>query len=162
MSDTHEAPDDAHVSMRHKLRHPTVEMTSVIRRVAQLEPRTQYFYGSDVSGYVLNLAAGIDISPVMEMTSFSTAFPTSIQLAGPLLKDLGRQITVYNNTTPGVVGSPHIAVFRQVMDVKGRNTEGVTSPQPTPPTIAYICTWADISFPTRDLPFVIADVARTG
>ncbi len=143
-------------------------MTSVLRRVAQQNPHTQYFYGSDVSGYVLNPSSGIEITPVMEMSQFITAFYTDasasrVNLPGLLLKDLGRQITVYDNTTPGVVGSPHIAIFRQVMNVTGRNTEGVVSPQPSPPTIAYICTWVDDSVsPTRSNPFVFADVARTG
>ena len=134
-------------------------MTSVLRRVAQQNPQTQYFYGNSVDAYVLDLAAGIAITPVMEMTQFTAAFDL-ITLTGPLLKDLGRQITVYNNSTVGVVGSPHIAIFRQVMDVNGPDTEGVVSPQPIPPTIAYICTWVDT--PSRGAPYVLSDVARTG
>jgi hypothetical protein len=100
----------------------------------------------------------------MEMTAFVTAFATdpgsSVTLNASLLKDLGRQITVYNNSTSGVVGSPHIAIFRQVMSVSGLNTEGVVSPQdPMAPTMAYICTWVD---GIRMAPFVVAEVARTG
>lgn len=134
-------------------------MTSVLRRIAQMEPRTQYFYGNSVDGYVLDPASGIEISPVMEMTDFDTAFfdasSSPVTLTGPLLKDLGRQITVYDNSTAGVVGSPHIAIFRQVMDVNGLNTEGIASP----PMIAYICTWVD---GVRPAPYVLSDVARTG
>ena len=140
-------------------------MTSVLRRIAQQEPRTQYFYASGpVAAYVLDPASSIAISPVMEMTAFVTAFATdpgsSVTLNASLLKDLGRQITVYNNSTSGVVGSPHIAIFRQVMSVSGLNTEGVVSPQdPMAPTMAYICTWVD---GIRMAPFVVAEVARTG
>ena len=135
-------------------------MTSVLRRVAQQNPQTQYFYGSSIDAYILDPASTIAITPVMEMTQFATAFPASITLDGPLMKDLGRQITVYDNSTAGVVGSPHIAIFRQVMNVNGLNTEGVVSPQdPLAPTIAYICTWVDA---TRDPPYVLANVARTG
>ena len=140
-------------------------MTSVLRRVAQQNPQTQYFYcNGSVQSWILNVSAGIAIAPVMEMAQFTAAF-SSNALAGPLLKDLGRQITVYDNSTAGVVGSPHIAIFRQVMDVNGLNTEGVVSPQPVPPaaqTIAYICTWVDVSLSPRSQPYVLADVARTG
>ena len=138
-------------------------MTSVLKRVAQQGPRTQYFYTSaPVDGIILVPESGVTITPVMEKTQISNGFTYNI-LPGPLLKDLGRQITVYDNTTPGVVGSPHIAIFRQVMDVNGAFTEGVISPQPIPPipqTIAYICTW--VSSTALDPPFILAEVARTG
>ncbi len=99
-----------------------------------------------------------DVSNAFLSAPVPTAYPV-----GSLLKDLGRQITVYDPTIPG---SPHIAIFRQVMLVNGQNVEGIptlTPPGPpyTPPnSFAYICTWLDGS--GRGAPFVLAEVARTG
>jgi len=132
-------------------------MTSVLRRYAQLEPRTQYFsVFSDVSGYTL--VEGANSSPVMTIAAFNAAFSptytggTSFQ-AGFLLKDLGRQVTVYTTSPPG---SAHVAVFRQVMQVNGPvGNEGVSNTATN--NIAYICTWEDGSG-----TYQAAYVARTG
>jgi len=124
-------------------------MTSVLRRYAQIEPRIQYFTPLDVvPGCVLNGSAAS--SPVMDISGFQSAFDCSAsQFDGThLLKDLGRQITVYNSN---VAGDPHVALFRQVMEVNGPNREGIST------NIAYICVWAD-----GGTEFSPAPVARTG
>jgi hypothetical protein len=144
-------------------------MTSVLRRYAQMDPRTQYFFvlSSPVPCYV-NESTSINTSQLMTITDVSNAFlATTPQLpdytTGNLLKDMGRQITVYD---PTIAGSPHIAIFRQVMLVNGFNVEGIPNSNNQPPpfvptnSFAYICTWVDDS--GRPPPFVLADVARTG
>jgi len=127
-------------------------MTSVLRRFAQIEPRIAFFTVlDDVTGYTLDVSGSS--SPVMTNTAFNAAFTDTPSLFGLgwLLKDLGRQITVYDPTTPG---SAHVAIFRQVMQVRGApGNEGISS------NIAYICTWEDGSGVYGYAP---APVARTG
>ena len=142
-------------------------MTSVLKRYAQMDPRTQYFLALDSVPCYVDNSTSINISRLMTRSDVSTAFllmpvPAAYPV-GSLLKDLGRQITVYD---PAIPGSPHIAIFRHVMLVNGLNVEGIptlTPPGPpyTPPnSFAYICTWVDA--PGRPAPFVLAEVARTG
>ena len=126
-------------------------MTSVLKRPAQLNQRTVFFNVlGNTPGYILNPI--FPSSPIMQHTAFTAAYePSTVTFAptGFLLKDLGRQITVYDPTTPG---SAHIAVFRQVMQVFGPpGNEGVSA------NIAYICTWEDGSG-----AYAVAPVARTG
>jgi len=130
-------------------------MTSVRRRFAQIEPRIAFFIAlDDVSGYTVKTNFPPP-SPIMTVVDFTAAFDVSASEfhvtfpTGYLLKDLGRQITVYD---PTIVGSPHIALFRQVMQVSGPlGNEGVST------KIAYICTWEDGSG-----AYQVAAVARTG
>jgi hypothetical protein len=127
-------------------------MTSVLRRYAQIEPRIQYFSVfplSTVDGWTLN--TNKVASPLMDISSFLVSFTNTPAKFNDfyLLKDLGRQITVYNTT---IVGDPHVAVFRQVMQVNGPGIEGISS------NIAYICVWTAGLNPS----FVAAPVARTG
>jgi len=103
----------------------------------------------DVPGYTLK--PNFISNPIMPITTFNGAFTATPATftSGNLLKDLGRQITVYDPTTPG---SAHIALFRQVMQVIGpAGNEGVST------NIAYICTWEDGSG-----AYAVAPVARTG
>jgi hypothetical protein len=136
-------------------------MTSVLRRYAQIEPRTQFFYVlGEISGYI-NTSTSIPTSSLMSLQDVNSAFlgqvqfPPSVIYPFTLLKDLGRQITVFD---PTIVGSPHVALFRQVMIVNGINVEGIPT-QSTP--FVYICTWIDAT-PGGHIPFNVADVARTG
>ena len=123
-------------------------MTSVLRRYSQLEPRTKYLAVlADCSGYTLDVnALG---SPLMDVSSFtlSYSFTTTLTVPG-LLQDLGRSVTVYD---PAITGSPHIAVFRQVMIVQGPGYEGISG------QTAYICTWSD-----GNSIFPAQPVVRTG
>lgn len=129
-------------------------MTSVLRRYAQLDPRTQYFYTNGTTlGYVDSSSNNITVSSLMTIGDVSAAFVTPITLNTNLLKDLGRTITVYDPANNNM----HIAIFRQVMVVNGLNVEGI--PNGTG-KFCYICTWVDS--PSRGNPFVLADVARTG
>lgn len=127
-------------------------MTSVLRRYAQIEPRIQYFSVfplSTVSGWKLNTNA--TASSLMDASSFVAAFTNTPNTFSDyyLLKDLGRQITVYNQN---IVGDPHVAILRQVMQVNGPGQEGISS------NIAFICVWTDGLNPV----FLAAPVARTG
>ena len=120
-----------------------------MKRYAQIDQRIMFFrtFGTCI-GYTLNTNS--TSSPIMTDDDFIAAF-TATASFGPnlLLKDLGRQITVYDTTVPG---SAHIAIFRQVMEVLGPLDEGIST------NIAYICTWGDGSGGV----FAVAPVARTG
>jgi len=127
-------------------------MTSALRRYAQIEPRVQYFSVLTmypIDGWLLTPTKAS--SPIMDVSSFVAAFTDTpnVFTGTCLLKDLGRQITVYD---PSITGSPHVALFRQVMEVNGPGQEGISS------NIAYICVWTDGINPT----FLTAPVARTG
>jgi len=74
--------------------------------------------------------------------------------AHSLLKDLGRQITVYDAAQ---VGYPHVAVFRQVLYIDQNaslETEGIGDK-----VIFYVCVWAQQS---EGATFVTSSVVRTG
>ena len=113
-------------------------MTSVLRRYAQIDPRSQNIIVlSDCSGRIYDPAANIPSSPVMPKSDFLNAYPNkAIFLNGQLLKDLGRSINVYD---PAYSNNLY-QIFRQVMWISGtRGTgrfEGVTN------QIAYVCTWS--------------------
>lgn len=137
-------------------------MTSALRHYSLIDMRTRnYIVIADCSGYVLN--EGFSCSSLMELTDFNDAFdPVEESLsAGFLLKDLGRQITVYDNTTSGIVGSPHVAIFRQVMVMYGLDTEGINT---TGINTFYICIWLDeaLGSAANDFGFTLAQVARLG
>jgi len=86
----------------------------------------------------------------MDVSSFQLSFSANVTITTPgLAQDLGRSVTVYN---PAITGSPHIAIFRQVMLVNGPGYEGISG------TTAYICTWSDNQFGT----YPVQAVARTG
>ena len=124
-------------------------MTSVLRRYAQLEPRTKYFTVlSDCSGYTLN--SNSLSTPLMDVSSFVATYTNTVNFTYPSgqLQDLGRSITVYDSA---ITGSPHIAVFRQVMLVNGPGIEGISGIR------AYICTWSD-----GNTMYEAANVARVG
>jgi len=123
-------------------------MTSVLRRYSLIEPRIKFFtVVTDCSGYTLN--SGAVSGPLMDYASFAAAYTQTASFgASTLLQDLGRAITVYD---PTIVGSPHIAIFRQVMLVNGPDIEGINS------NIGYICVWSDGN-PTYEACIV----ARTG
>ena len=124
-------------------------MTSVLRHYAQMEPRIKYFIVfADCSGYTLN--ANAISNPLMSLSSFQSAYTATTTIMTPgLAQDLGRSVTVYN---PAVTGSPHVAVFRQVMMVNGPGIEGVSN------TTAYVCTWSDNQFGV----YPVQAIARTG
>jgi len=89
--------------------------------------------------------------PLMTITNFSAAFPTTGTFStGSLLQDLGRYIVVYDPTMPG---SPHVAKFRQVMYMSGEDKEGQN-----PSNNTYVCVWQD--YPSRGYGPIT--VARTG
>jgi hypothetical protein len=138
-------------------------MTSVLRHHSLIDVRTRNFILlADCFGYVLN--DGFTCSSLMERSDFDDAFDNFVVDAsdGILFKDLGRQITVYDNTTPNVTGSPHVAVFRQVMVMRGIDQEGIDPAGST--QIFYICVWLDKATETGSnaLGFRLAEVARLG
>ena len=122
-------------------------MTSVLRRYAQIDPRSQNIIVlTDCSGRTFNAAANIPSAPVMPKNNFINAYPyTTVFLNGNLLKDLGRSINVYDPNNSNNL----YQVYRQVMLISGPigtgGYEGVTS------KIAYICTWSADGYGQADL-----------
>ena len=101
-------------------------MTSVLSSYAQIAGRSKFFVvldldeGDDITGYVVNsLRTVTTLDPA---ASSANRDDTVDVPAGSLLKDLGAQIVVYSSTLPG---SPHTAVYRQVIRVNGQLSEGV-------------------------------------
>ena len=141
-------------------------MTSVLRKYSQIDPRLAYYLvlGNDISGLPMPMWRTITngtTSTLMSVSEFTsnliedTASPISPKV-GDLLKDLGRQITVYDPTVPGY---PHIALFRQVLYIDQSlttQTEGIGT------TITfYICVWAQESI-SLSVQFKPHYVVRTG
>jgi len=130
-------------------------MTSVLKRFSQIETRIKYFnLIADCSGYVIPYSSA---QPIMDISGFNAVATTKIGFtAGAQLQDLGRQITVYNSH---ISGSPHVALFRQVILVSPTSPywEGLNLTNQT----AYICIWAA---PTNTSPiaYTPALVARVG
>lgn len=113
-------------------------MTSVLRKYSLIDQRFRNFVViADCSGWTLD--SGASSSSLMEVSAFVDSFTSAtIGLSqGYQLRDLGRQITVYNGS---ITGSPHIAIFRQMRVENGSGQEGVpTGALP----VYYVCTWTD-------------------
>ena len=104
-------------------------MASTLRTVAQIPARIKYLVAIatvDTSSNTLTADACFGFScPVSNIPSTSVTTATTVTnsahwdyVAGTLMKDLGRQLVIYDNTT-----GAHLAVFRQVQEVNG--VEGV-------------------------------------
>jgi hypothetical protein len=106
-------------------------MSSVTRSFAQIPPTVKYFLvtntiaGGSVpvtGGFELITGSYADIGAMISDADFAalisagtiniTAAPTDLAV-GILLKDMGRQVTIYDD----VAGSPHLAVYREVQIV---------------------------------------------
>lgn len=121
----------------------------MLRAYAQIPARAKYFMyaaGTDVSGNVP--ATSIFTLPVgsyADLTSMATAtevnaipgFVTDVTPATGLLKDMGRQITIYDPTT-----RLHVAVYRQVQVVDGIASEGVGGSTPAWGSNYFVKVWA--------------------
>jgi len=106
-------------------------MSSATRSFAQIPPTVKYFLvtgtiaGSGVpaaSAFELTTGSYADIGAMISDADFLALLsattisiddtPTDLAV-GTLLKDMGRQVTIYDN----VAGSPHLAVYREVQIV---------------------------------------------
>ncbi len=106
-------------------------MSSAISSFAQIAGRTKFFLvlgipdGSgnlqDISGYIVD---GLRTVTTLDPATNNDGTVDDVNI-GSLLKDLGRQIVVYS-----LPGSPHTAVYRQVLLVDGATTEGIGSQAP--------------------------------
>jgi hypothetical protein len=130
-------------------------MTSVLRQYSQIDPRVRFFYTvADSSGYTFG--ATLPTSGTVAYTDMSGAATQPVAITnGFLLKDLGREVRVYDST---IEGSPHLAIFRQVQPVANSATEGVQSAP------FWIITWlaSGSTFIPGNPELRLARVARTG
>ena len=110
-------------------------MTSVLRRYAQIDPRSQNMVVlADCSGWTYDSSSNVTSSPVMALETFLAAYnSTAIFLQNQLVKDLGRSINVYDPASSNNL----YQVYRQVMLLYGPGIEGIST------QIAYVCTWSD-------------------
>lgn len=133
-------------------------MTSALKKWGQIDSRIKYFIATgSVNGYTLK--TGVSISDFITVTQDNTVLPdgvwdemADIVTTGGLLKDLGRMVTVYDDT---VVGNPHTAIYRQVQVVNGSMTEGVSGT----PANGYKSYWIKVWSASG---LGVATVARTG
>ena len=110
-------------------------MSSVTSSFAQISGRVKFFLGvvADISGYVV---AGLNsVSPTNSALNptdiIAGAVDVNLGGAGILLKDLGRQIVLYEAPLLGsTLRSPHVATYRQVQVMNGPTTEGVDGSAP--------------------------------
>jgi hypothetical protein len=131
----------------------------VLRRYAQIDPRSAFFtvLGSPLTTWTVD-ASGSS-SSLMSVTQFTSNLSSDVSglvIVGDLLKDLGRQITVYDDT---IAGYPHVAIFRQVLYIDNTltsETEGIGDS-----VIFYICVWAQHDSSSSP-QFTASRVARTG
>jgi len=137
-------------------------MTSVLRRYAQIDPRTQNVYVIEAANfYTYDSTQSIPSSPVMTTTDFRSSYGnnTGVFPAGSLLKDMGRSIQVYEPT----LSNNTMYIFRQMMLIDGVNYEGISN------QIGYVCTWASSwvtpynpDYPLDPLYYAVARLARMG
>ena len=127
-----------------------------MRRYAQIPTSMKYFIVLQNNG-VIPLDASGTVTPMMSNEDFGAVFTQRAALdisAGFLLKDLGRTVVRYNAVT-----NQHVGYYRQVMLVRGQQTEGVD--MNTPSNIFYIKTWSSENGDGSE-DGVVSIVARTG
>ena len=131
-------------------------MSSVLRVHAQIPSRVKYFVWGQGDESTLAIPAAsafsMDVGEYKDVTSMADV----AELIGAnatargidtdpfdartvnLLKDLGRQITVYDPT----IGGAHVAVYRQVQIVNGAETEGVGGSAPEWDSNYFVKVWS--------------------
>jgi hypothetical protein len=134
-------------------------MSSAMRRYAQIPNSMKYFIvltnsvmPFDVSGNLFS-----NVKPMMSLAEFEAVLIPRIPAldisAGFLLKDLGRTVVRYNAVT-----NEHVGYYRQVMQVKGQQTEGIGD---ISNNIFYIKTWSPANT-YGSVDGEVSIVARTG
>ncbi len=121
----------------------------MLRTYAQIPARAKYFLyndGIDVPGTVPTTSIfTLPEGSYADLTSMATAtavnavvgIVTGVAPATNILKDMGRQITIYDPTT-----HLHLAVYRQVQVVDGIATEGVGGSAPAWGSNYFVKVWS--------------------
>jgi len=109
-------------------------MTSVLSNYRQIDARVKFFY--TLGGAVLYKFTD-PISRVQVESAAGTEHPagTTTTSSVTLLKDLGREIHVFNKTGSG---ADKVAIWRQVQPQNGVATEGV----PVGNIVFWVKTWS--------------------
>lgn len=122
-------------------------MASALRSYAQIPARVKYFLwglGDEVTDEPVPTTS-IFILPVgayAELTSMATAAEvgnvanTDITPEQSLLKDMGRQITIYDPAN-----NLHLAIYREVQVVNGAGSEGVGGSNPEWQSNYFVKVW---------------------
>lgn len=125
-------------------------MSSTLRAYAQIPTRAKYFLwgtGDERTDVTVPTTSIFRINPgaYAELTSMTTAtkvntapgFDSDFTPAQTVLKDMGRQITIYDSDT-----GAHLAVYREVQVVDGIGSEGVGSAFPDWQSNIFVKVWA--------------------
>ena len=143
------------------------KMSSTLRKFSQIPVRTKYLLGilagadggNNTGGDLFGTAGAsvivIDPSvvppPVATTTGLTNLIGTGADaiftspdgptnyLVGKLFKDMGRQVTVYDDALPG---SLHIATYRECQLVSGSGSEGVVDSSPYYVANLWVRVWA--------------------
>jgi hypothetical protein len=106
-------------------------MSSATSSYAQIAGRSKFLLvvgisgENSITGYIVDgLRTVTTLDPSVNSPANRSGIVEDVQ-AGQLLKDLGRQIVVYS-----LPGSPHTAVYRQVLQLANDQAEGVGSQEP--------------------------------
>jgi hypothetical protein len=124
-------------------------MSSVGSHYSQISARGKFFLPlAGAEGYYLN-AVDTGVPNSVQYDLSGTEIPPDFDISGTvisgnLLKDLGRQVVLYDNSVPAAV-SPgptsqyaRVAVWRQVQVQNGASTEGVGLPG----DVVWVKTWS--------------------
>lgn len=94
-------------------------MSSTQKAFAQIPNKIKYLRALDDEGATVLIMSG-PTSSIMTDAEFSAAIGDSAQIAGALLKDLGREVVLFEAAT-----GLYTAKYRAVQIVDGADTEGV-------------------------------------
>jgi hypothetical protein len=123
-------------------------MTSLLRTYAQIPARVKYFLwlnnepntSAIPAASAFQLTAG-DYATISSMSTAGAIDPVSTNpfgdVAPGLLKDMGRQITIYDAST-----SAHRAIYREVQIVDGVGSEGVGGSAPGWNSTYFVKVWS--------------------
>lgn len=110
-------------------------MTSVLSSYRQIDARVKFFY--DLGAIIYNFTdptsrVQVESAAGSEVPAGTVAMPS---VTSSLLKDLGREVHVFNKTGSGAV---KVAIWRQVQPQNGVATEGV----PVGNVVYWVKTWS--------------------
>lgn len=132
-------------------------MSANLRTVAQIPARVKYLVaaaagtsGSDPltadDTFAFSCAEGVITSSLISSAALPAGTTNESYAVGDLFKDLGRQVTIYDDTS-----KLHLVTYRQVQRINGAGSEGVAT---TYGTAFFVRVWAASGAGVR--------VARTG
>lgn len=123
-------------------------MASALRSYAQIPARVKYFLWGvgdlefdepvpTTSIFTLSVGDYAELTSMATADAVNDVANTDIDLGASLLKDMGRQITIYDPTS-----NLHLAVYREVQIVNGIGSEGVGGSNPEWQSNYFVKVWS--------------------